>query len=146
MFFATIFLSYALSVITSELLATTHIGYRRLDRSIKKRHRLTRMPLPEPLTKILSDDVPSNTSKRHGALSPLLEAEVELVVLHPCNTRDIFLHAVSLHLDILFARFLCTALACPPRWFATAFAIEGFSATHNTRVMPAGRHGALEER
>jgi hypothetical protein len=62
------------------------------------------MPLPEPLAKILRDNMTSNASKRHRALSPLLEAEVKLVVLDPCDARNIFLYAVSLHLDSLLPR------------------------------------------
>ena len=30
-----------------------------------------------------------------------------------------------------------TGLACPPRWFATAFAIDGFSATHSILILGA---------
>lgn len=37
------------------------------------------------------DDVASDARKRHGTLTPLLEAEIKFVVLHPRNARNVFL-------------------------------------------------------
>jgi hypothetical protein len=53
------------------------------------------MPLLEPLAEVLRDDVSGNTCESYGALSPRIEAEVELVVLDPPNAANVFLAAVS---------------------------------------------------
>ena len=62
-----------------------------LDRGFKKCLGLTRMPLLESITEVLCNDVSSNASEGYGTLSPGIEAEVELVVLHPRNATNSFL-------------------------------------------------------
>jgi uncharacterized protein (DUF2336 family) len=83
--------------------------------------------------------------ERHVALSPLLEAKVELIVLDPLDTANAVLRQVSSIISPLpQERLLRTVVTLPPRWLATAFAIEGFSATHSTLILLAccDEHGA----
>ena len=49
------------------------------------------MPFSEPFMKVLCHNMPGDASKGYGALSPLLEPEVELVVLDPLDTAHILL-------------------------------------------------------
>lgn len=91
MFFATIFLSWSMLMVDFRILLMTYVCNGRQDRSIEQRCRLTRVPFSESFVEVLSDDVTSHASKCHLTLSPLLKAEVELVVLDPRDARDIFL-------------------------------------------------------
>lgn len=51
------------------------------------------MPFLEPFIEILRHNMPSNTGEGHRTLTPLVEAEVELVILDPADTTDVFLQA-----------------------------------------------------
>ena len=98
------------------------------------------MPFLEPIIEVLCDDMPCNACEGYRTLPPGLKAKVELVVLDPRDPASIFLvsecqHSVSPGVGAQRCAVAPTALACPPRWFATAFAIEGFSATHSTRAI-----------
>jgi hypothetical protein len=117
-----------------------HLGDGGLDRGLKKICWLAGVPFAEPLMEILRDNVSSNACEGHRTRAPLLEAKVKLVVLDPRDPASIFLvsecqHSVSPGVGAQRCAVAPTALACPPRWFATAFAIEGFSATHSTRAI-----------
>jgi len=99
------------------------------------------MPLLELIVEVLLHNMTCNTGKGHRAITPGIEAEVEFVVLDPLDATDTFLSTIRLQSRLFFrvpVRMLSrlTARAWPPKWLATAFAIEGFSATHSTRVMP----------
>jgi len=52
------------------------------------------MPFLETFIKVLGYNVPSNTGKGHGTLSPLLKTEVKLVVLDPLDAADVLLWKV----------------------------------------------------
>jgi len=106
---------------------------------------LAGVPFLEAFVEIMRHNVSRDASEGYGALAPLLEAKVELVVLDPSNPRDVFLGSCQrwgTWLDSqAYRSWLRTARAWPPRWFATALAIDGFSATHSTRVMTAQGDG-----
>jgi hypothetical protein len=125
----------------------THFGNEALYRSLEEICGRARVPLPVPFGEVLGYDVAGNTCEGHIALSPLLEAKVESVVLDPLDTADAILCQVSSFISPLpfrHERLLRTAVTLPPRWLATAFAIEGFSATHSTFILLAccGEHRA----
>jgi len=125
----------------------THFGNEALYRSLEEICGRARVPLPVSFGEVLRYDVAGNTCESNIALSPLLEAKVESVVLDPLNTADAILCHVSPFISPLpfkHALLLRTAVTLPPRWLATAFAIEGFSATHSTFILLAccGGHRA----
>ena len=75
----------------------------------------------------------------HGdcASAPCLESVLKFVVFNVRIAADITLcHSISvIETCVLGVRVYegCTVVTSPPaRWFATAFAIDGFSATHST--------------
>ena len=87
----------------------------------------------------MGDYVTSDTCEGNVALSPLLETKIESVVLDPRYASNIILllisFFVSIHPSFTKKSPQRTVVTRPPRWFATAFAIEGFSATHSTLIM-----------
>lgn len=97
------------------------------------------MPLLVLIVEVLLHNMACNTCEGHRAIAPGIEAEVKFVVLDPLDAADSFLPTIrdTSYLSLSPVRIVSrlTAWAWPPKWFATALAIEGFSATHNTRVI-----------
>jgi len=99
------------------------------------------VPLLELIVEVLLHNMACNTCEGHRAIAPGIEAEVKFVVFDPLDAANSFLPTIRVT-SYLFSSPVrmvsrLTAWAWPPKWFATAFAIEGFSATHNTRVIPS---------
>jgi hypothetical protein len=86
----------------------------------------------------MADYVTSDTCEGNVALSPLLETKVESVVLDPLyasNTILLLISSFVSHHSSFTTSPQRTVVTRPPRWFATALAIDGFSATHSTFIM-----------
>ena len=96
------------------------------------------LPLPVSLGEVLRYNMTRSACERYVALPPLLEAKVELIVLDPLDTANAVLCQVSSSISPLSQEHpQRTVVTLPPRWLATAFAIEGFSATQSTLILLA---------
>jgi hypothetical protein len=71
--------------------SSTHLGNGGYNGSCEKVPRLTRVPLLVSLMEVLRNNVAGDAGESDRTLSPLLEAEVELIVLHPPDAANIFL-------------------------------------------------------
>lgn len=86
----------------------------------------------------MADYVTSDTREGNVTLSPLLKTKVESVILDPLyasNTVLLLISSFVSHHPSFTTSPQRTVVTRPPRWFATALAIDGFSATHSTFIM-----------
>ena len=109
-----------------------YLSYRSLDRSFEKQRRCTRVPFAVVCVEIKTSKVAKDACHCHRTIAPwLAKCEVEFVVLHIWIARNGSLVSRELIYSCEERLFRLTVLMFPlERCWATALAIEGFSATH----------------